>query len=278
MSNDFPLVSVCIPVYNGEVFLEATLQSLLAQTYANWELIVVDEKSEDRTLEIVKRFGERNPGVPVKIYVNETRLRQARNMNRAIELAKGEFIKVLCADDLIEPDCLAVQVSALQKHPSAVLAGSSKKVIDAKGRHLFTANRLPDGFLPGKQAIKACFRAGTNLIGEPSLVLLRASALKGFPLMNIEIPNCTDLDLWLRLLVHGDMVFSGKPLGSFRVQGQSGTRNTEARVTSDFFAMADALSKESGIAISPFTRAWLAIWMPIQNALRRLIYRCFANS
>ncbi|MCX6966594.1 MAG: glycosyltransferase family A protein [Verrucomicrobia bacterium] len=257
MNNAHPLVSVCIPVYNGEAFLEETLQSLLAQTYPNWELIVVDEASEDRTREIVEGFRKRNPAACVKLYVNETRLRQARNMNRAIELARGEFIKVLCADDLIEPDCLALQVAALQKHPTAVLAGSSKKVIDAKGRYLFTAKRLPDGFLPGRKAIEACFRAGTNLIGEPSLVLLRASALKGFPLMNIEVPNCTDLDLWLRLLVGGDMVFSGKPLGSFRVQGQSGTR-------------------ASGIPLSRSVRAWLAVWMPVQNTLRRWIYRLFA--
>ena len=276
MNNDLPLVSVCIPVYNGEVFLEETLQSLLAQTYANWELIVVDENSEDRTREIVQSFADQYPDMPVKIYVNEVRLRQARNMNRALQLAQGEFIKVLCADDLMEPDCLAVQVSALQKHPSAVLAGCSKKVINAKGRYLFTVNRMPNGFIRGTEAIKACFRAGTNIIGEPSLVLLRASALQGSPLMNSDIPNCTDLDLWLRLLVHGDMVFSAKPLGSFRVQGQSGTRSTEDRATRDFFLMAETLSKESGIPISASLRAWLTIWMPIQNAFRRLVYRCFA--
>ena len=275
MNSALPLVSVCIPVYNGEAFLEETLQSVRAQTYANWELVVVDENSEDRTREIVERFQERNPGVPVQLHVNETRLGQALNMNRAMQWARGEFIKVLCADDLLEPDCLAAQVCALQKHPSAVLAGCSKKVIDAKGRHLFTVRPLRDGFLPGRRAIQACLRAGRNLIGEPTMVLLRASALKEFPLMNREIPYFTDLDLWLRLLVQGDLVFCRKPLGSFRVHGQAGTRELEARVTHDFFAMAEALSRESGIPFRSFLRVWLKLRMPMQNALRRCIYRRF---
>ena len=276
MNSTSPLVSVCIPVYNGEAFLEETLQSLKAQTYTHWELIVVDEISEDRTREMVEEFAKQFPEGKVKLYVNEVRLRQARNMNRAMELATGEFIKILCADDVLLPDCLEVQVRALQEHPSAVLVGGSRIVTDVKGRHLFTMRPMRDGLIRGSKAIKSNLWAGTNLIGEPTVVMLRASAIKGFTLMNSEIPNCTDMDLWLRLLMHGDMVFCRKPLATFRVQGQAGTRNTEARVTSDFYKMLDIFTNELGMSISPTLRAWLKIRLPIQNALRRFIYRRYA--
>ena len=277
MNVALPWVSVCVPVYNGAQYVEETLRSVLAQSYQNWELVIVENCSTDRSLEIIERFAANTADPRVRVHVNKTHLDSAAaNINHSIGLARGEFIKVLCADDLLEPDCLAIQVHALQAHPSAVLAGCSKKIVDARGRHLFSVKSLRDGLLPGREAIKACLRAGRNLIGEPTMVLLRASALKGFPLMDSANPVFTDLDLWLRLLLHGDLVFCRKPLGSFRVQGHSQTRALEHRVTSDLFLMANAISKASGVPFGPLQRAWLRVQVPLQNALRRWIYSRFA--
>ena len=277
MNADLPLVSVCVPVYNGERFVEETLRSVLAQTYENWELVIAENRSKDCSLAIIEQFAACTGDPRIRVHVNEQHLGSApANFNQAIGLARGEFIKVLCADDLLEPDCLARQVQALQAHPGAVLAACAKKIVDANGRYLFSVKALREGLIPGREVVKTCLRTARNLIGEPTMGLIRASALRGMSLMDTQVPCLTDLDFWLRLLLRGDLVFSCEPLASFRVHGQSQTRATEALLTREFFVIAEAVSKELGQPFGLLQRARLAVRLPLQNALRRWIYRRFA--
>jgi len=275
MNTSTPLVSICVPVYNAEPFLEETLRSALAQSYQNWELIIVENQSKDRSREIIERFAEHAADPRITVHINETHLGSgALNMNHAIGLARGEFIKILCADDTIEPDCVAVQVQSLMENPGAVLATCCKKVINAKGKLLFCwqgFNR--SGFIKGEDVIKGCFRVGTNLIGEPTLVLLRASGLEGIELMNPARPYVVDLDLWLRLMLRGGIVYDRRALGSFRVHGHADTRKLESRMLGDFIHMADDISRLSGISINAWQHRWLKFRIRIQNAVRCLIYR-----
>ena len=279
MNPSAPLVSVCVPVYNAEPFLEETLRSVLAQTYQNWELVIVENHSKDRSRETIDRFMERAADPRIRLHVNEAHLGSASlNMNHAIGLARGEFIKILCADDTMEPECLAVQVKALVDNPAAVLATCGRRIIDAKGKLLFCRQGFArEGLIESEEVIKGCFRAGTNLIGEPTTVLLRAASLDGLPLMDASVPYCIDLDLWLRMTLRGGIVYSRQPLASFRVHGQSDTRKLEAQMIGDFFRMAAAISAQTGIAISPLLNRWLRIKIPLQNAARRLVYRWLAG-
>jgi glycosyltransferase involved in cell wall biosynthesis len=137
-----PLVSIGLPVFNGEPHLTEAIQSILNQTYRNFELIIYDNDSSDRTAEICGDFAARD--ARIRYFRNETNLGAARNFNLTVERASGEYFKWAAADDRIEPEFLAMSVKALQRDPSAVLCQSQVKVIDEYGDEI-TKFQYPEG-------------------------------------------------------------------------------------------------------------------------------------
>lgn len=279
MKAEEPLVSVCVPVYNAEPYLEQTLRSVLGQSYANWELVIVENKSKDASLSTIERLISEEQDPRIRLHVNTTHLDMASNMNKALSLARGSFVKILCADDSLEPDCLAVQVAALLSHPSAALAACARRIINGRGRLLFKRTTFPrNGLINGKQAIASCLRAGTNLIGEPTMVLLRASSLHRIPWMDMNASYCVDLEFWIRLLERSDMVYTTQALASFRVHGKAATRQHAARMLEDFLRTAKRAAHNNDIPLGKGLLWWLRLKLPIQNAVRRLIYSWFGGS
>ena len=122
-----PLISVIIPAYNAAKTIERTLQSALAQSYPNFELLVIDDGSEDATLEVVSRFHD--PRLQVFACEHQG---LAASRNRGLARASGDYCALLDADDLWTVDKLASQLKALQQHPEAALAYSWTNYIDAQ--------------------------------------------------------------------------------------------------------------------------------------------------
>ena len=112
--NRSPLVSVCIPVYNCERYIGEAIQSVLDQTLADFELIVCDDCSTDGTLKAVE--GCRDPRI--RIFRNDANIGMWPNWNKAMSHARGKYIKLLCADDVIYSDCLQAQVDVLKILPT----------------------------------------------------------------------------------------------------------------------------------------------------------------
>lgn len=96
-----PTVSICVPAYNAARYLRQTLESALAQTFSDFELLVVDNASADETFAIAEEYARRNPRM--RVFQNDRNVGSIGNFNRCIDLAKGEWIKFLCADDWLEP-------------------------------------------------------------------------------------------------------------------------------------------------------------------------------
>ncbi len=107
------LVSVILPTYNGELFIADTLQSVLDQTYKNLEVIIIDDASTDRTVEIIRSFNDDR----IKLYVNETNLGIGENSNKALSLATGEFIMMQDHDDISSPSRAELQYKCLVDNP-----------------------------------------------------------------------------------------------------------------------------------------------------------------
>ena len=103
------LVSVCIPVYNGEQTIEKTIESVLKQTYKNLEIVVLDNCSTDNTREVVGSFDDAR----LKLVVNERNLGMMGNWNRCFDYASGKYMIIMCADDIITSDCIGIKVSAI---------------------------------------------------------------------------------------------------------------------------------------------------------------------
>jgi glycosyltransferase involved in cell wall biosynthesis len=208
-------------VYNGGTFVDETICSVLAQTYEDFELVVVDNVSTDDSLERLERYALAHPGV--RVVAAAEHVSAVENFRRATALCTGRYVKLLCADDTIAPTCLQQQVEALNAHPSASLVASRRAIADETGRVLMRRHGLyrMRGLIPGRKAIAQCVRGGTNLIGEPAAVLVRAEALAQTGSWSDTWPYMTDLELWFRLLHHGDLVALADSLATFRVHTTS---------------------------------------------------------
>ena len=112
-----PLVSVLMTAYNREEYIEEAIESVLASSYPHLELIVVDDCSKDRTVEIARTYEAKDSRV--KVFVNETNLGDYLNRNRAASLAKGEYIKYVDSDDVMFPSCLKKMVQRMTQFPEA---------------------------------------------------------------------------------------------------------------------------------------------------------------
>ncbi|MFH1841801.1 MAG: glycosyltransferase family 2 protein [bacterium] len=129
-----PRLSIGLPVYNGEAFVGDAIRSLLDQTFTDFELIISDNCSTDRTVEIVQAFAEQDPRV--RIHRNETNLGAARNFNLVFELATAEFFKWAAADDICQPAYLARCIDMLDSDPDIVLCHSLADQIDPDGQRV----------------------------------------------------------------------------------------------------------------------------------------------
>ena len=215
-----PLVSVVIPVFNGERHLEACLGSVLGQTYENIEVVVADQASTDRSIEIVQSFADQR----VRLLPKPTeQLDLHANWARGLAATTGELVKIVCHDDLLLPDCLTVQVELLRRYPTAVLVCCRRKIIDDEDRVLLKARGL--GHLAGSRdtrvidargLARACTRQGANLLGEPVGVLIRRVALP-HPLFDPRWRYTIDIDFYFRCLGENDAVLDRRVLCCFRV-------------------------------------------------------------
>lgn len=131
---NIPRVSIGVPIYNGEKYIRHTLDSLLAQTFRDIEIIVTDNGSTDATPQIVKRYAALDPRV--WFVSNGSNLGPARNYNRSLELARGEYFKWNPADDLCAADFVEKCVNVLDSDPSVVLAHTRTTVIDSGGAEI----------------------------------------------------------------------------------------------------------------------------------------------
>lgn len=224
------VVSVVIPVFNGVAHLPATIDAVLAQDIANLEVVLSDGGSTDGSLEYLR--GITDPRV--RLIEQPVGTSAADNWTASCASATGVMIKLVCQDDVLGPSVLARQVEQLQQNPAAVMAVGRRDIIDARGRVLYRGRGgmgLPTGLVAGQQALRACYRYGTNVLGEPFAVLFRASALQAALPWRDDIPLLLDLDLYARVLSTGDVYVDDASAGSFRVSSQSwSTRLARAHV------------------------------------------------
>ncbi len=134
MPNASPRLSIGLPVYNGEAFLAQALDSILAQTYTDFELIIVDNASTDRTQAIIQDYASQDKRI--RVQRNETNVGAARNFNLAFELASGEYFKWAAHDDVLDPRFLERCIHVLDQDSSVVLCYSRVAEIDDAGNRI----------------------------------------------------------------------------------------------------------------------------------------------
>src|ERR1017187_1015293 len=126
-SPDSPLVSVLMTAYNREKYIGEAIESVLASSYADFELIIVDDCSTDSTVAIARSYEARDKRI--KVFVNEKNLGDYVNRNEAAKFGSGKYLKYVDSDDLIYPYGLDVMVKAMEQFPDAALGITSRNVI-----------------------------------------------------------------------------------------------------------------------------------------------------
>jgi glycosyltransferase involved in cell wall biosynthesis len=194
-----PLVTVIVPVYNAEKWIAKTLESALAQTLKDIEIIVVDDCSTDASVAITKRY-------PVTLIRHSENVGHGSALNTGLHNAHGEFIAFLDADDLWAPEKLAYCVAELQANCGAVLCYSNGWAIGENDEKLWPL--LPSGHMPPTpaQLLLNC------VINCPAQVVVRSSMIT--PFSHWLQPN--DHDQWIRMREKGEFVYVDEPLAFYR--------------------------------------------------------------
>lgn len=213
-------VSVCIPTYNCGKYISETIESVLAQSFADFELVIVDNASNDRTSVIVDTYAKHDPRI--KFSINNENLGMVENWNTCLSIASGEYIKFVFADDLLaSPDALEQMVALFESDASISLVCSSRNIIDEFSKVTAIESHFMTGVIAGTDVINRCLMEQKNFIGEPSVVMFRKSqAGRGF---KNNYQQIVDLEMWFHLLEQGSFAYINEPLCSFRIHGQQQT-------------------------------------------------------
>lgn len=219
---NLPRVTVCIPSYNCAAYLGEAIESVLAQSFTDYELLILDDCSSDDSSQVAARYAARD--ARITIGVHQENLGMVQNWNACLEMARGEYIKFLLCDDVLSsPETLRKMVQVLDRHPDVSLVASARNIIDEHSREIKVLCSLPtDLELSGAHMINLCLYTQKNLIGEPSVVMFRKSqGARGF---NSKYNQLVDLEMWFHLLAQGSLAYLDEPLASFRVHGEQQTR------------------------------------------------------
>ena len=205
-----PLVSVLMPVYNGEPYLREAVESILNQTFTDFELLIIDDASTDRSPEIIRSYQDPR----IRVIRNPTNRGVAYSRKKGLELAVGEYVAVLDADDVAFNDRLQIQADFLDANPDICLVGSVYEVIDEDGEVKFTQEVPTD---PLTIRWKLLFG---NQIGHSTVMFRRRDALDvgGY---DEQVFAGEDFDLWVRLAARGKIAQLGRPVSQHRQYSRS---------------------------------------------------------
>ena len=208
-----PVVSVLLTVYNGQRYLAQAMESLLRQTFENFEVIVIDDGSTDDSPEMLRRYATRDPRVRL---VSRANTGMTRALNEGLKLVRGEFVARMDADDVCRPERFARQVAYLREHPECVAVGSQVQMIDPEG--LPICPKRDTGFTH-EQIEGSLLDMGWPMV-HPA-VMLRTDALRAVGGYAEQYRTNQDHDLFLRLAERGKLANLPETLLDYRQHFQS---------------------------------------------------------
>lgn len=229
---NLPLVSLCIPTYNAGKYFEPCLQSAIAQTYPNLEILISDDGSTDGTLQIVEKY--RGQHTQIKL-VQNAKKGMVSNWNNCIEAASGEWVKLLFQDDLLQPNCVEAMLNNCLAQNVEVGLCRRNFIIEAdvprRTRYYFkykivTPERVfenLDFISPELLATELAELLPENVLGEPSCYFFHKNLFRQTGMFDADFKQAVDMEFIIRLALIKGLAFNAEPLATFRVHFQSET-------------------------------------------------------
>jgi len=193
--NKQPLISVLMPVYNAGEFLVEAIESILAQTYENWELICIDGGSKDNSLKILKEYAKKDPRI--KLIKNGQHKGIGHSLNLAIPQAKGDYVARMDADDVSLSNRFEEQIKLLKENPNLVACGGQAEMIDKNG-NVFAEKRFPTDPKKLRELIMKMIPL------QHPILMARSYVFKKYRYLE-NLPTAEDVDMLFYLLSQGDL-------------------------------------------------------------------------
>ena len=228
-----PLVSICIPAYNAAPYLGQTIESALAQMFADFELVVVDNASTDETFGIAQDYAGRDRRI--RVYRNSENLGSKGNFNRCIDLAEGEWIKFLCADDWLEPACIARMLAAIR--PGVLVMTCIEKYVFEEnmeetekegylkywdGHCLLLLRRFPNQeLISADEFAELMAEDATYHSMTLNSAMVHRTAFERFGRFNLDLLTLDDWEFFARVAVQTGVINLSDALTNYRIHSAS---------------------------------------------------------
>jgi glycosyltransferase involved in cell wall biosynthesis len=243
-----PEISICIPTYNGEKYIARTIQSVLDQTFSNFEIIVSDDGSTDRTLEIVRSFND-----PRIVRIDSlSKVGAEANWNNSVANARADLIKLICQDDVLYRHCLQTEFEAMSvsANQDVTFCFSLRDFVTPKNRFI-KGRRIANSDqkkLSRTQMLRRIVRSGGNPIGEPMAVTFRKTAFERAGKFHGDY--VIDLNMWVGLLDVGSALFIPSRLSAFRISKTSWTSSLKKSQFGTVNSLAKKIRRENKDSVS----------------------------
>jgi len=228
-----PVISVCVPVYNGGKFLQETLDSISNQSYGNIEIVIVDDNSTDTSSVIIKNYN----CVKFKIvkHRNHSNIGLHANWEKCISLSSGDWIKFVFQDDILEEKCIEELILTAQKTKSSIICGRKlyffsknstlRTTISYKHIELVNKRFTSDYEIISKTRVADFFMKYTlgNFLGEPSCFLIHKTIFTKYSGFNTELTQLLDYEFFARTTLNEGLAYSRSAYIYFRVHSDSET-------------------------------------------------------
>lgn len=268
-----PLVSIVIPAYNSARYIGRTVTFALATDYPNLEVVVVDDCSTDDTLKVLELFEDKR----LRVIRNKENLGMTGNWNKCVRSARGEYVKLIPADDLVYPECVERSVRLLLRHPDIKLVVTGTDLIDEKDQTIGSYLHWPvRGVFEGRRLAKPSMILN-NFYGNPVCAMFRKEDFETVGGFDPDFPYILDFDLWLALSSLGRVAVIPEHLNAFRVRTDSNSGQMmgggEDVYTAEHIRLFDKYSAGKAFPLNRFERGLAILTRKVRNVLIGLFIR-----
>ena len=221
-----PKISVLMPVYNAEKFLKEAIDSILNQTFKNFELLIINDSSVDKSKKIILSYKDPR----IRYFENKENLGVARTLNRGLKLTKGEYVARMDADDVSYPRRLEIEYNEIIKDNKVAIVASFYEVINENGKYLY---KIEDAYLAEEIYYALQFR---NCLGHPTVMFNKKIILDEFN--GYQNREAEDYDLWLRVSKKYKIIKIVKVLHQLRISDSSRVAQAYCKISNDAILIA----------------------------------------
>ena len=265
-----PEILVFVPTFNSEKYLRQCLDSVLDQTFKDWQCVISDDASTDSSVEIAREYERRDPRF--KVLTHSQNVGAANNWNRAKEDNKSFATKILCADDYLYPEALSKQFNVLKESGTAIVF-SEREIVFPGGKKIHPKLPIYSPNILWTDAFKYYIKSGRNIFGEPVTALFKTDIFIKSEGFQKEFEYSLDTSGYLAISRGKEVTFDNSIVGAFRVSKDQWSHRLKGDQYSHIFEFINHLVTKEGIRVTSTELFLGKLKVMVANLIRVTLYR-----